>query len=179
MHSAAQEQFSSDDKNLLKRVADFEPFGELSHCSPDNLLQITASHGLDFATALFYDRVLRHSKHKSFFERVHSDEPLGAGPRPLIVIIPGAFHREHKNTGADGELLAGILRSLGCEVERVPVESFGSLNQNAQIIARWLKQRKNRPVIIASLSKGSADMKMALAAPMPPRLSITLPPGSV
>jgi hypothetical protein len=163
--SAAPEQFSSDDKNLLKRVADFAPFGKLSECSHANLLQISARHGLDFATALLYDRILRHPKHSSFFERVHSNEPPGAGPLPLIAIIPGAFHRENKHTGADGALLAGILRSMGCSVECVPVGSFGSLYENAGIIARWLKQQKNRPVIVASLSKGTADMKMALATP--------------
>jgi hypothetical protein len=163
--SATREQFSGDDKELLKQVADFKPLSELGQCSQEKLREIAAVRGLDFATALLYDRVLRHSGHRSFFERVQLTQPVSSAPRPLIAIIPGAFHREHKNTGADGERLAGILESMGCAVERVPVESFGSLDRNASIITRWLKQKKNKPLIVVSLSKGSADMKIALAAP--------------
>jgi hypothetical protein len=54
---------------------------------------------------------------------------------------------------------------MGCEVEIVPVESFGSLKRNATIIAQWAQGRKNRPVILISLSKGAADLKMAFATP--------------
>src|SRR5207248_724297 len=77
----------------------------------------------------------------------------------------GAFYREHKNTGADGARLASILSSIGCNVEVIPLESFGSLKRNAALIAEWLKKRKDARIVLITLSKGSADVKTALALP--------------
>src|SRR5258708_24864301 len=54
---------------------------------------------------------------------------------------------------------------MHCPVKRVPVESFGSLARNASLIADWLLQHKQQRVLLISLSKGSADLKVALALP--------------
>lgn len=54
---------------------------------------------------------------------------------------------------------------MNCSVERVPVESFGSLARNAEIIADWLSRHGQQRVMFVSLSKGGADLKIALALP--------------
>src|SRR5258705_70841 len=61
-------------------------------------------------------------------------------------IVPGAFYREHKNTGANGERIAAILRGLGVPTELVPVRSFGRLEENARIINDWLRAQQGKRV---------------------------------
>jgi hypothetical protein len=153
------------DRDLIKRAAASEKYPILCECSPDELRQVARDQGLDFATALLYDRVLRSPEHHTFFQKVNASSLRVCGDPPLVGIIPGAFYLEHKNTGADGARLATMLKSINCRVERVPVESFGSLAKNAAIIADWLSHRREQRVAFISLSKGSADLKIALGLP--------------
>jgi len=156
------EQFPAEDKELLARAAAWDQFRELSDCAPASLLKVAQRHGLEFATAVLYDRVLRHREHGAFFQRTRS-RCESANVTGLVGIIPGAFYREHKNTGADGARVAAILHSMQCAVECVPVDSFGSLFRNAALITEWLLKHKHERVTLISLSKGSADLKIALA----------------
>ena len=75
------------------------------------------------------------------------------------------FYREHKYTGADGTRIVELARELGCQTERVPIKSFGSLSENARIILDWLEAQTAKRVALVSLSKGSADVKTALGLP--------------
>src|SRR5258708_24757377 len=54
---------------------------------------------------------------------------------------------------------------LNCPTGVIPIASRGTLKQNARIICDWLLEHTDQPVILASLSKGGADVKMALAEP--------------
>jgi hypothetical protein len=156
-------QFSSEDKELLARAEAFEQCRELRDCSQSILLEISRAHGLDFTTALLFDRLLNHAEHSAFYRRVQSSSEVLSGDTALVGIVPGAFYREHKNTGADGARLAAILTAMGCKVEIVPLESFGSLKRNAALLAQWLKERMDERIVLITLSKGSADLKTALA----------------
>jgi hypothetical protein len=156
------EDFCAEDRDLLKRAAAWDECPTLRDCSPLRLSKVASERGLDFATALLYDRVLAVSEHRTFFQRVQTDSPTTVVNPPLVGIIPGAFYLQHKNTGADGAQLAAILKAINCRVERVPVESFGALTTNAAIIADWLSRHRDQRVALISLSKGSADLKIAL-----------------
>lgn len=163
-------QFSSEDKELLARAAAFEHCRELGSCSQINLLEISRAHSLDFATALLFDRLLAQPEHSAFYKRVQIASEPAFGEIPLVAIVPGAFYREHKNTGADGARVATILKSMGCNVDIVPLESFGSLKQNAALVGQWLKTKKQERVVLITLSKGTADLKTALKLPEAPEL---------
>jgi hypothetical protein len=156
-------QFSAEDKELLARAAAYKECQGLSDCSQVNLLKLSQARGHDFATAVLYDRVLREPRHVEFFQRVQSSLTSVANDSLLIGIVPGAFYREHKNTGADGARVAAILNAMGLRAECVPVESFGSLRCNAALISHWLANHARQRIALVSLSKGSADVKMALA----------------
>jgi hypothetical protein len=82
-----------------------------------------------------------------------------------LVIAPGAFYREHPQTGADGSNLRRIATELGCRTHIIPTHSVGSALDNGQIINEWLRNSDGEKVILCSLSKGGADVKMALAQP--------------
>ena len=156
---------TADDQKLINHAAAWPECPTLQDCSTNKLVEISNTHGLDFATALFYDRVLRCPKNCEFFQRVHARSQTPLAVPTLIGIVPGAFYREHKNTGADGERIVEIGRSLNCAVERIPLQSFGSLAENARQIADWLTARGGQRIALVSLSKGSADLKTALGLP--------------
>jgi hypothetical protein len=159
------EEFFTEDKDLLARAAAWEECPNLADCPPLKLAEVTRQQGLEFATALLYDRVLRSPDNRAFFRKVQSGDPSAPFPPTRVGIVPGAFYREHKNTGADGARLASIVESMNCPVESLPVASFGSLGENAALIGDWLSQHRRERLLLISLSKGSADLKVVLALP--------------
>jgi hypothetical protein len=159
------EDVLAGDRDLLARAATSADCPTLCDCSASQIAKVARDQGIEFATALLYNRVLRAPENTAFSQRVNAGHrPVVSNP-PLVGIIPGAFYLEHKNTGADGSQLAATLESINCRVERVPVESFGSLARNATIIADWISRHVQERVALISLSKGSADVKIALGLP--------------
>jgi len=159
------EELCAEERDLLERASAWEECPSLRDCSPLKLSRVAHEQGLEFATAVLHNRVLRDAENRIFLQRVKAIKPALAKDLPLVGIIPGAFYLEHKNTGADGAQIATILRSINCCVERVPVESFGSLAKNAAIIMDWLLHHQEQRVALVSLSKGSSDLKIALGLP--------------
>jgi hypothetical protein len=80
----------------------------------------------------------------------------------LVAIVPGAFYKEHPQTGGDGRDLIELSAQQDWLCERIPCESLGTLAHNAAIINDYLrgKSRCHR-VILVSLSKGTMDAKTA------------------
>jgi hypothetical protein len=132
-----------------------------------NIQEIATREGIDSATTQLYQSVLASPHHGPFIHRV--DEICRRiGPQMWrteapVIIVPGAFYRENPRSGADGRILREQAERLGCPTGIIPIASRGSLKQNARIICDWLLQQQEKPVILASLSKGGADVKMALA----------------
>jgi hypothetical protein len=87
----------------------------------------------------------------------------GGALNAAVAIAPGAFYREHPETGAGGENLCRIAGGFGCRTHVIRTESVGSAACNGQIITRWLQTSDDENIILCSLSKGGADVKMALA----------------
>src|SRR5262245_1990549 len=75
---------------------------------------------------------------------------------------PGAFCREHRHTGADGEVIIEEARRRGCRAERFDIDSFAPLDDNARRLCDWLDRHRNERIVLVSLCKGGADVKMAL-----------------
>jgi hypothetical protein len=125
---------------------------------------LVRSEGIDFATAVQYQRIRFHSRHAPFIDAVESsDIPAPGREVPRIIIIPGAFYRQYPGTGADGRIVRGVAAGLGWPVDRVEVPSLGTMAENAHVLASSLRQLPNGPVILVSLSKGSSDVCAALA----------------
>ncbi len=91
-----------------------------------------------------------------------------AEARPLsgtFVIVPGAFYVENPETGADGRDFRMIAARFGCRTDLIPTSSVGTVAENGRVICDWLKRQSEEKIILTSLSKGGADLKMALAEP--------------
>jgi hypothetical protein len=80
-----------------------------------------------------------------------------------VVIVPGAFYQTHKDTGADGGVIREEAEHLGARTDIIPLPNLASLRSNARQICAWLNRRTDQRAILVSLSKGSADVKAALA----------------
>lgn len=119
---------------------------------------VNGEQTIDVATARLYRQIVRSSR---FCQLDHTD--IAPDPRDVLVaVMPGAFHEHHPHTGADGQRVLDLAASFGCEAKRVPVGSFGRLEENAGQLIQFLNEHRGRRIIIVSLSKGSADVKTAL-----------------
>lgn len=150
------------DAPLRKRVA---AWNEANACATLNFAKLAESEGIDFATALLYDRLLRTESNAHFLQRAKAAARHSTRLEvDVIGVVPGAFHRQHPHTGADGARILQIAREFGCAAETVPVGSLGTLAENANILRQWLKLHSGKRIALLSLSKGSADVKYALSS---------------
>ncbi len=132
------------------------------------LAQIAAEQGVDFATALLYQRIVDSPDHGSMIAEIDSMPAYAATPcRPdtRVVIVPGAFYRKFKNSGADGQEVRAAAAELGYATDIIPLNEFGALSENAVIIGDWLEGQTDGPIILVSLSKGGSEMKLTLNSP--------------
>jgi len=155
------------DDALLERAARLHEHPSLSDLTLGFLQRLAEEEGIDFATALLYDRLIRSPQHGPGVAHIEAppETPVGRRPPITLAIVPGACYVEYPHTGAGGERLGAIAETLGCQTKVVPIKSFGSLAENAQTICDWLSCCTDDRIIVVSLSKGGADVKLALARP--------------
>ncbi len=149
---------TDDDARLLARAAVWTG-------AEHDLAVVARSEGLDFATALLHERLLRVPENAAFLRAVRESQRPAEIPVDLIGAVPGAFHAEPWNTGAAGARVLAIARELDCAAEVIPTASFGALDENARILLDWLARHRGRRIGLVSLSKGGAEVRRALAHP--------------
>jgi hypothetical protein len=161
-------QSLESEETLLQRAAGWKEYTELQSLDDETLRQLTREHGVDFATALLFDRFRKSPQHAEFIRRIDSlcGSPSSPGPkiRAKVVIVPGALYIEKPEMGGDGRIVREVAESLGYETDLIPTASFGSVAENALLICAWLKEHMREPIIFVSLSKGGADLRIALAS---------------
>jgi hypothetical protein len=156
------EQFSAADRELLQAAAADARFKDGSGLTVSALREVALREGIEFATALAYDRILRKAENRNFFEAVTRTPNGPIDRKVLFAIVPGAFYKMHRHSGADGARLIRMLQEAGARVETIPIENFGRVHKNGRTITEWLEARRGEKVVVLSLSKGSADVKWAL-----------------
>ncbi|MBI2824412.1 MAG: hypothetical protein HYX69_06980 [Planctomycetia bacterium] len=157
------------EESLLDRAAAWPALRDWREAADADALRAVAQReGLDFATALLYVRLRDSAEHGELVARVAAmpDRPPAGFRFPArIVIVPGAFHRDFPESGADGRLVRQAARATGCRVDVIPTANFGTLSENAETICRWLAAQPPAPIVLVSASKGASDLKMAFARP--------------
>jgi hypothetical protein len=148
------------DQELFQRVARWRDHNNLESLSAAAMAEVTRAQGLDFATALLYQRVLQSQRFGAAIESVRRSPNHWASLRlsPLLAVVPGAFHGEHMDTGADGRRSLKIAQARGFRGEVIPTHSFGSMCQNAQIVGDWLSTRVREEMVLVCLSKAAAEV---------------------
>jgi hypothetical protein len=165
--------WESCDDSLLAAIRSRIAPPSLADLTAKALRELSASEGIEAATALLYDRVRTSPRHSGFIARI---EELLQRPRPptplpetLIGIVPAAFYRQMPRTGADGRVVRETAARLGLPCELVPLRSAGTLAENSAQLCQWLTQHREKRIILVSLCKGGADVKYALHSPEGPR----------
>lgn len=158
-----------DEIALLAQAAEWPQYTSLDEVTEETLRKVTDKNGIDFATALLFDRIVRSGEHSDFIRRMDELRHDGIGNATAIettvAVVPGAFYVEHPHTGAGGEVIRKEAARLGCRVELIPTRSVGTPRENGDCIYRWLAERTEERIVLVSLSKGGTDVKMALAQP--------------
>lgn len=166
--------FWESEESLLLRSAGWPGHSTLECLVDSALRQISSNEGVDFATTLLFDRLRQSPRRSKFIQRI--DELRRTPTFPTfpsdteVVVIPGALYAERPDLGGDGRLIREIAGRFGLRSTLVPVSSVGSVSENARRLTSWLSEQSRRRLILVSLSKGSSDVKMALAEPEAGRL---------
>jgi hypothetical protein len=160
---------SACERGLLDRAARWSRHGALRELTAEALRALAGREGVDFATAVLYDRLRRSTEHGPAIDRLEAGAeptPEELGPvRATVAVVPGAFYVEYPHTGADGRLVRAEAARFGCRTALLPLPSLGPPADNARRICDWLIRRGDETAILVSLSKGGADVKLALARP--------------
>ncbi len=162
---------SKYERELLERAARWPRHRALTELSAEALQAIAEAEGIDFATALLHDRVLRSPVHGPFVETTDSlpHEALSPPNNVTLAIVPGARYVESPGTGADGRLVRDAARQCNWPCELIPTASFGPLRLNAEKIVHWLlRRRAAEKIVLVSLCKGGGEVKLALDHPRAP-----------
>lgn len=150
---------------LLARAREWEPGVTLAELTAERLARVTGEQGVDFSTALLYQRLVQSPEHGRDIERINAmPEDAGRGLDARVVIVPGAFYRKFPQSGADGRLVRAVAAQLGWESDLIPLDEFGSMPANAATILEWLAGQSRGEIILVSLSKGASEIKLALNA---------------
>ena len=142
---------------------------DLAALDAPTLSALTRVHGVDVTTALLFDRVRRDPANAGFLRALESVSALASArevhptlsPGLVVRIVPAAFYREYPVYGGDGRVVRRAARSLGLESELWPLPSTGSVRGNAAQLGRFLEREADASVILVSLSKGGADVRIA------------------
>ncbi|MBM3459395.1 MAG: hypothetical protein FJX77_12800 [Armatimonadetes bacterium] len=157
-----------NETRLLASAAAAFPAWELDDLTDAVLAQVTATHGVDFATALFYDRLRRSPRHGPVQRAIETSAPdLQALPRlsGSLLVAPAAAYREHPESGGDGALFREIAEEFGLPTAVASVGSGETVLRNAALLQSELTAYPERSVLLVSFSKGGADARIALRDP--------------
>src|SRR5579871_4638180 len=158
---------TEDERELLARAAAWPGCRSWNDVTRSCLSRVAVEQGVDFATALLYERLRQSDRHGPFIRRVDAllgkRDSLHGKLDALLAVAPGAFYRELPKTGGDGRLLRQHVAAYGCRTAVIPTNSQGSTADNGRVIRDWLADHAHEKILLASLSKGSADIKAALA----------------
>jgi hypothetical protein len=79
-----------------------------------------------------------------------------------VGIVPGGCHEESIDSRQSLQTVYDEVVRCGLSAEILPLKSFGTLPEQASLIVEWLGAHQDTTMILVSLSKGSAEVKLAL-----------------
>ncbi len=139
--------------------------------SRHSLRQISKRFSPDFATLLFTRQLLRQDRNRRLHRAVQREvERLADEPLPetndaayMLLFAPGWFYVT-TDSGADFARQRETLTRMGYDTRLIGVKENGRVEENAAIIAADVRRlsRKNRDIILVSVSKGGPEAAFAL-----------------
>ncbi|MEM7181165.1 MAG: hypothetical protein AAF518_09645 [Spirochaetota bacterium] len=156
---------SMDEYSLIAEAQQFRPelaFEDLQH---DLLQTLVQKEGIAKAMAVFYAKLIYNSRSQEFIKNLKQIEfdfsslPQISGE---VWVIPAGFYRDIPEFDGDGSLIRKICGHFGLNSRLVAVNPKGSVSENAEFIIAELCKHNTKPIIAFSISKGAADLRIAL-----------------
>jgi len=166
-----QKGLCEDEVSYLDWAKAQKEYPKLEDLTREVLQKITIeTKDVDKAAALYYLRVIQQPQNREFVEYLDRMEKILAKSKPdfskkkiLLALAPGMFYRDNPGVGADGKDLRDMATEIGLSQAIIPVEQTGTIEKNGQIICAFVKAQTDvNGIILASLSKGSGDVKRAI-----------------
>ena len=143
------------------------------------LKRISAETSPDFATIFFVNRCLADRANQRFqsgylreLQRIETLVQQGHWAQTVrtalrgykILFVPGFHYVTDPASGADFSNQRQLMSKLGIDVELVPTDEDGTIEENAGIIARIVRSesRTHSRLILVSTSKGGPETALAL-----------------
>jgi len=121
---------------------------------------------LDAATRALYEQIVATPENHRLKEAIEGTVTVSENAgnlRPMVVLVPGIFYQDYPHTGADGAMLRQVADSLNLTFTVIPVNGTAGLDAAAKQINEWLEAADHlQPILLFSLSKGSAEVRHAL-----------------
>jgi hypothetical protein len=126
---------------------------------------------IDFGALIFaYLQTERHPEIKRIFLQDYELAKEGqldlhaAASRYKVALVPGLFYQSKPHTKGDLREVRATLEEAGFEVVSIPILEAGSVEQNAKIIADFIKNEPvtQKKIALVSTSKGGPDTIYAL-----------------
>lgn len=161
------ENLCNYEKELLDKARKYKKYPQLKDLTEKALLEISRKEqDIDFASAVFYDRMIRQPRNYEFLQELKQLAQKNyrvnqyQNSKIHLYIIPGMFYKDNTGIGARGEYLTSHAFFLGIPSVVVPIGQLATVEQNAQVICQFIANHPQKS-IIASISKGGADFKLA------------------
>ncbi|MCR9141355.1 MAG: hypothetical protein NXI24_03825 [bacterium] len=165
------QKICEDELELIGWAADYEKYPTLASLTPAALEKITVETGdVDKATAVFYHRAILDDRNRRLIEYLDRRQyeliektPDFSNRNLLLALAPGMFWKDNPDVGAGGEQLRKIAAEMGLKEAIIPVEQSGTAETNGRLICEYIqKTQQFNGILLASVSKGGADVKFAL-----------------
>lgn len=143
-----------------------------------DLKTLTQAYSTDFATLFLWREILADPKNRAAMA-LYSEESAriklqagSGGPRNrlfkqdyLILFVPGWFYRSQPGTGADFARPRAVLSEMGARTALIEIDENGSVERNADRIAREVVRLRNveTKIILVSTSKAGPEVALALS----------------
>lgn len=188
---AALSSHRADGGNTVERTAGIEARFGGRPLDSRTLSDLSEATSPDFATIYFINRCLSDHINESFqagyskeLQRVESLIHQRSWPRTVrtslrgykMLFIPGFHYLSDPTSGADFLNQRTLMRELGLDVQLAATEEDGTIEENAEIIARIVRaeSKNHSKLILVSTSKGGPETALALGKILRPGETISV-----
>ena len=154
------------DLTLLLRATNTAGSMPLNQLTCERLQAISDCDGLDFATAVLYHQVRRrHFACSERLDELYRTPAMDAHFNDCaFVYVPNLGYLADPKSRTVGAAVCSVAESAGCRSYEVETEPTEDLRANGRIVCEALAKCQEQKIVLMSVSKGSADVKMALRA---------------
>lgn len=156
---------ATDEVALSDEVHHRYPSETFDTLTRKRLGEIAREEGIDFATALFYDRTRYAPQFAPFIETIEQTE-INVSALPdlpcKVWVAPASFYQEFPQYGGDGAIIRQVATRFGAEARLFPIPGGASVREGAAVIRETLAREADESVVLISLCKGGADSREAL-----------------